>query len=118
LVNNLLPDDRDVKNSKFGLLYLQAPLMVEVRPVRYLYIDLGVTGGIRLAAWNRIKFADGENETSYQNYLTNLFKCDASFRIGSDNLGFFVNYALVPTFVKGRDCAKAHPLMLGFSVGF
>lgn len=118
LVNTLIPDDRPVKNSKFGLLYLQAPLMVEVRPARHLYIDLGVTGGIRLAAWNRIKYGDGENNKTYSNYLTNLFKCDASLRVGGDNLGFFVNYALVPTFVKGRDAAKAHPLMLGFSVNF
>ena len=118
LINDLLPEERPVRNSKFGLLYLQAPLMVEVRPVRHLYIDLGVTGGIRLAAWNRIKYSDGENNKTYSNYLTNLFKCDASLRVGGDNLGFFVNYALVPTFVKGRDAAKAHPLMLGFSVNF
>ena len=118
LINDLLPEERPVKNSKFGLLYLQAPLMLEVRPVRYLYIDLGVTGGIRLAAWNRIKYSDGENNKTYSNYLTNLFKCDASLRVGGDNLGFFVNYALVPTFVKGRDADKAHPLMLGFSVNF
>jgi len=116
LVNNLLPDDRLVKNSKFGLLYAQAPLMIEVRPTRHMFIDFGVTGGIRLAAWNRIKYSDGSNEKTYSNYLTNLFKCDASFRIGGDNLGFFVNYALIPTFVKGRDADKAHPLMLGFSI--
>ena len=116
LVNNLLPDDRPVKNSKFGLLYAQVPLMMEVRPTRHMFIDFGVTGGIRLAAWTRIKYYDGSNEKTYSNYLTNLFKCDASFRIGGENLGFFINYALVPTFVKGRDTAKAHPLMLGFSI--
>ena len=118
LINDLLPEERPVKNSKFGLLYLQAPLMLEVRPVRHLYIDLGVTGGIRLAAWNRIKYSDGENNKTYSNYLTNLFKCDASLRVGGGDLGFFVNYALVPTFVKGRDADKAHPLMVGFSVNF
>ena len=118
LVNTLLPDDRPVKNSKFGLLYAQVPLMIEVRPTRHFYIDFGVTGGIRLASWTRIKYADGSNEKTYNNYLTNLFKCDASFRIGGENLGFFANYALVPTYVKGRDAAKAHPLMLGFSINF
>jgi len=118
LVNTLLPDDRPVKNSKFGLLYAQVPLMIEVRPTRHFYIDFGVTGGIRLASWTRIKYADGSNEKTYNNYLTNLFKCDASLRIGGENLGFFANYALVPTYVKGRDAAKAHPLMLGFSINF
>ena len=118
LINELLPDEHPVKNSKFGLLYVQVPLMIEVRPTRHLYIDLGVTGGIRVAAWNRIKYCDGENRKTYSNYLTNLFKCDASLRVGGNNLGFFANYALVPTFVKGRDAAKAHPLMLGFSINF
>ena len=118
LVNTLLPDDRPVKNSKFGLLYAQVPLMIEVRPTQHFYIDFGVTGGIRLASWTRIKYADGSNEKTYNNYLTNLFKCDASLRIGGENLGFFANYALVPTYVKGRDAAKSHPLMLGFSINF
>ena len=118
LVNTLLPDDRPVKNSKFGLLYAQVPLMIEVRPTPRFYIDFGVTGGIRLASWTRIKYADGENQKTYNNYLTNLFKCDASFRIGGENLGFFANYALVPTFMEGQDAAKAHPLMLGFSINF
>ncbi len=116
LINELLPDERPVKNSKFGLLYVQVPLMIEVRPTRHLYIDFGVTGGIRVAAWSRIKYCDGENRKTYSNYLTNLFKCDASLRVGGDNLGFFVSYALVPTFVKGHDAAKAHPLMLGLSI--
>ena len=115
LVTTLLPDDRLVKNSKMGVLYLQVPLMVEVRPTHKMYVDLGVTGGIRLAAWTRIKYADGENVKNYSGYLTNLLKCDASLRVGGDNLGFFVNYALVPLYNNG---ANAHPLSLGFSIVF
>ena len=115
LVNTLLPDDRVVDNSKMGVLYLQVPLMVEVRPTRKMYVDLGVTGGIRLAAWTRIRYADGENVKNYYGYLTNLLKCDASLRVGSENLGFFVNYALVPMYNNGAD---AHPLSLGFSINF
>lgn len=115
LVNTLLPDDREVKNSKFGVLYLQIPLMIEVRPTRSVYVDLGVTGGIRLAAWSRIKYADGENVKRYSSYLTNLLKCDASLRIGGENIGFFVNYALVPLFSNNP---RVHPLSLGFSIVF
>lgn len=118
LVNTLIPDDRVVKNSKMGVLYLQVPLMLQVRPTRHMYVDLGVTGGVRLAAWTRIKYADGQNVKSYSGYLTNLLKCDASLRVGSENLGFFVNYALVPMFTKGRDANKAHPVSLGFSINF
>ena len=97
LITTLLPDDHPVKNSKLGILYLQVPLMVEVRPTRHFYIDLGVTGGIRLAGWTRIKYEDGSSEKSYSGYTLNLLKCDASLRAGSDNLGFFINYALVPS---------------------
>lgn len=115
LVNILLPDDREVKNSKLGVLYLQVPLMIEVRPTRSMYVDLGVTGGIRLAAWNKIKYADGIKEKNYQGYTINLMKCDASLRVGGDNLGFFVNYALIPMFSNNN---RVHPISMGFSVVF
>lgn len=115
LVNTLLPDDREVKNSKLGVLYLQVPLMIEVRPTRSMYVDLGVTGGIRLAAWNKIRYADGTKEKNYQGYTINFLKCDASLRVGGDNLGFFVNYALIPMFSNNN---RVHPISMGFSVVF
>lgn len=119
LVNTLLPDDPEwkVKKSKLGVLYLQTPLMIEVRPTSNLFVDFGVTGGLRLASWTKIKYENGSKTTAYDKYTLNLFKLDASLRMGSDNMGFFVNYALIPAFAD-VDAKKARPLSVGFSLIF
>ena len=118
VVYTLVPIDEDkiVKNSKFGALFLQVPLMVEVHPTRYMYIDAGVTGGLRIAQWNRVKFADGTQVKRYYAANINQFKLDASLRIGSEYIGFFANYALLPLFET--ESAKVHPINFGFSITF
>lgn len=118
LVNTLLPEDpeRKVKKSKLGVLYLQVPLMMKVN-ARNVFIDLGVTGGLRLAAWTKIKYDNRQKTTLYDNFTMNLFKLDASLRVGNNDMGFFVNYALTPVF-KDFDARKARPLSVGFSLNF
>ncbi len=108
--------DLPVKNTKYGALYAQVPLMFEIRPTRRMYIDLGVTGGLRFAQWNRVKFADGSQYKYYNTASLNMFKLDASFRIGGRTLGFFANYALLPLFTMPD--VKVHPLSFGLSIDF
>ncbi len=119
LVNTLLSDETEwkVKKSKLGVFYVQAPLMIEVRPTNNLFVDFGVTGGLRLASWTKIKYENGSKTTAYDKYTLNLFKLDATLRMGSDNMGFFVNYALIPAFADA-DAKRARPLSVGFSLIF
>ncbi|MBR5035833.1 MAG: DUF2807 domain-containing protein [Prevotella sp.] len=119
VINTLVPIDPNlvVKTSKYGALFLQAPLMVEVRPTRGMYIDLGVTAGLRIAQWNRVKYADGNSEKRYFSGPLNQFKLDASLRVGGSDLGFFANYALLPIFSFGNE-QEAHPISFGFSINF
>ena len=119
VINTLVPVDSelDVKTSKYGALFLQAPLMLEVRPTRNMYIDLGVTAGLRIAQWNRVKYSDGESEKHYFSGPLNQFKFDASLRVGDNDLGFFANYALLPIFSFGNQ-QEAHPISFGFSINF
>ena len=118
VVYTLVPIDTDkiVKTSKYGALFLQVPLMVEIRPTRSLFIDAGVTGGLRFAQWNRVKLADGSQIKRYSAARINQFKLDASFRIGYDMLGFFANYSLLPIFDFPN--SKVHPFTFGFSINF
>ena len=120
VTNTLLPDTVSIKNSKLGLLYLQIPLMVEIRPTRNMYIDMGVTGGLRFSAWSKVKYADGRSTQKYSlsdSPFVNRFKLDASFRIGSNDIGFFANYALLPIYRYGS-VKNSHPLSFGFSINF
>lgn len=114
-----IESDLEVKNSKYGALFLQVPLMFEVRPTRHMYIDAGVTGGLRIAQWNRIKYENGNSDKQFHGGIgsgVRLLKLDASLRVGAEDLGFFANYALLPLFVTSN--AKVHPVSFGFSINF
>ncbi len=111
-----IESDQVVKNTKHGVLFLQVPLMLEVRPTRSMYIDAGVTGGLRIAQWNRVKLEDGTQMKNYYGSSINRFKLDASLRVGGNDIGFFANYALLPLFDMNN--AKVRPLNFGFSINF
>ena len=119
LICNLIDEavEGHVKKSKLGVLYLQAPLMIEVRPTRKFFFAIGVTGGIRIDAWNKIKFDDVKIKT-HNDYHINRFKLDASLRAGKNNgLGFFANFNLLPFFDESK-APTSHNLSFGFSLNF
>ena len=119
LICNLIDESVEghVKKSKMGVFYLQAPLMVEIRPTRKFFIGLGVTGGVRLDSWNKIKFEEVKVKT-HKDYYINRFKLDASVRAGKDEgLGFFANFNLLPFFSPGK-VQDAHCASFGFSLNF
>lgn len=119
LICNLIDESAEgrVKKSKLGVLYLQAPLMIEVRPTRKFFFAVGVIGGIRIDAWNKIKFEDRKIKT-HEDYYINRFKLDASLRAGKrEGLGFFASYNLLPLFAEGK-VQDAHNVSVGFSLNF
>lgn len=121
IISNVpLSSDVQFKKSKLGLLYLQVPLMLEIRPTRRMFIDIGVTGGLRFAAWSKVKFVDGTKYTTNLDWAGNClnrFKLDASLRVGSHNMGFFINYALIPIY-RYNVIENTRPLSFGFNINF
>ena len=105
------------KLSKLGVMYLQAPLMLEFRPTRRSFIAIGVTGGFRINTWTKVKFQNGVKEKIHDDYYVNRFKLDASFRAGGENLGFFANFNLLPFFETDK-APTAHSLSFGLSLIF
>lgn len=138
----------NIERSKIGVFYAQMPLMLEFKPFRQrMYIDLGVTCGMRITSWQTIEFGrnygkyailgEGENaeliaadktrDLQHKDLCVNFFKVDATLRAGSvsDDIGFFVKYSLLPLFnegkVKDADGAIVKdvlPLNIGFSLNF
>ena len=106
-----------VKKSKLGVLYVQAPLMLEVRPSRGFFLAAGVTGGIRVDTWTKVKFMDRFKEKTHSDYYVNLLKLDATFRAGSSDFGFFASFNLLPLFIEQHG-PTAHTLNVGFSMIF
>ena len=107
----------EVKKSKLGVLYVQMPLMIEVRPTRGFFVAAGVTGGLRVDTWTKIRFIDKYSEKKHSDYYVNPLKLDAVLRAGSNDLGFYASYNLLPLFRKS--CGpEAHTLNIGFSLLF
>ena len=106
-----------VKKSKLGVLYVQAPLMLEVRPSRGFFLAAGVTGGIRVDTWTKVKFMDRFKEKNHSDYYVNLLKLDATLRAGSSDFGFFASFNLLPLFIESHG-PSAHTLNVGFSMIF
>lgn len=105
-----------VKKSKLGVLYVQMPLMLEVRPTRHFFIAAGVMGGIRIDAWTKVKFED-RKEKIHDDYCLSRYKLDACLRTGSNDFGFFVSYDLMPVFIEPHG-PSARNLNVGFSMIF
>lgn len=138
----------NIDRSKIGVFYAQMPLMIEFKPFRQrMYIDLGVTCGMRITSWQTIQFGrnygkyailgEGENaeliaadktrDLQHKDLCIDFFKVDATLRAGStsDNIGFFVKYSLLPLFTEGKVkdvdgnvIQNVYPLNIGFSINF
>lgn len=138
----------NIERSKIGVFYAQMPLMIEFKPFRQrMYIDLGVTCGMRITSWQTIEFGrnygkyailgEGENaeliaadktrDLQHKDLCVNFFKVDATLRAGSvsDDIGFFVKYSLLPLFTEGKVkdadgtiVKDVLPLNIGFSINF
>lgn len=106
-----------VKKSKLGVMYLQAPLMLEVRPTRSFFIAAGVTAGLRVDSWTKVKFMDKYKEKNHSNYYLNPLKLDATFRAGGSDMGFYASYNLLPLFLEGQG-PTGHTFNVGFSLLF
>lgn len=106
-----------VKKSKLGVLYVQAPLMLEVRPTRSFFIAAGVTGGVRVDSWTKVKFRDRYKEKVHGSYYLNPIKLDATLRAGGCDFGFFASYNLLPEFIEPKG-PSAHAFNVGFTLIF
>ena len=106
-----------VKKSKLGVLYVQAPLMLEIRPTRGFFIAAGVIGGLRIDTWTKVKFADKFKEKHHGDYYVNPLKLDATLRAGGNDMGFFASFNLLPLFEE--TCGPtSHTFNVGFSLLF
>lgn len=98
------------QKSKFSLVYLEVPLLVEFQvPVKNhanrMYFSVGVTGAKRLESHTKIKYRkDGKREKlkSPGDYSLNEYKIAATVRIGYRWLNMFASYDMVPLFENNK----------------
>jgi hypothetical protein len=120
VLDNTVP----VKKSKFNTLYLNVPLMFEVQiPAGYsgrLNIAAGVIGGLKLNAWTKLVYEDGEKVRTNGDYNLNLFRGGVTARIGYGNFMIYGTYYLTPWFqdLKGPNGYNLEPFEIGVAFTF
>jgi hypothetical protein len=124
-IGELVPDNTvPVKKSKFNTLYLNCPLMFEVQiPAGYggrLNIAAGVIGGIKLNAWTKLVFEDGEKVRTNGDYNLNLLRGGVTARIGYENFMIYGTYYLSQWFrdLKGPNGYNLEPFEIGLAFTF
>jgi hypothetical protein len=123
-IGQLMPDNTvPVKKSKFNTLYLNAPLMFEVQiPAGYNRLNLaaGVIGGVKLNAWTKIVYEDGEKVRANGDYNLNLLRGGVTARIGYKNFMIYGTYYLTPWFqdLKGPNGYNLEPFEIGLAFTF
>jgi hypothetical protein len=124
ILGELIPDNAvQVKKSKFNTLYLSVPLMFEVQiPAGYnrLNIAAGVIGGVKLNAWTKLVYEDGEKVRAKGEYNLNLLRGGVTARIGYENFMIYGTYYLTPWFqdLKGPDGYNLEPFEIGLAFTF
>jgi hypothetical protein len=123
-ITALIPIETEpLKKSKFNTLYLTAPLMFEVQiPAGYnrLNIAAGVIGGVKLNAWAKLVYEDGEKVRANGDYNLNLLRGGVTARIGYENFMIYGSYYLTPWFqdLKGPNGYNLEPFEIGLAFTF
>lgn len=108
----------EFKKNKLNAAYITVPLIFELQiPIKKhkIYFGGGVTGGVR--AWSKQKqkyIADGRKDKykKVDDFYLSSFRYGLTARIGYGNLGFFVNYSMVPLF-QGDRGPEMYPITMG-----
>lgn len=113
-----------VKRSKFATLYLNVPALLEFQiPAGYsnhLNVAAGVIGGLKLNAWTKVVFENGEKSRTNGNYNLNLLRGGVTARFGYQNFMLYGTYYLTPWFqeLKGPDGYNLEPFEIGLALTF
>ena len=116
--------DPPVKRSRFSTLYLTMPAMLEFQiPAGYgnhLNVAAGFIGGLKLNAWTKVVYEDGEKSRANGDYNLNLLRGGVTARIGYQNFMIYGTYYLSPWFqeLKGPDGFNLEPFEIGLAFTF
>lgn len=110
-----------VKRSKFSILYLNVPALLEFQiPAGYgnsLNLSAGVIGSLKLNAWTKIVYEDGEKSRINGDYNLNLLRGGVTARVGYQNFMIYGTYFLTPWFreLHGPNGYNLEPFEIGMA---
>ncbi len=113
-----------VRRSKLSALYLNVPVLFEIQiPAGYsssLNLAAGVIGGIKLNAWTKLVFKNGEKSRVNGDYNLNLLRGGFTGRVGYRNFMIYGTYYPTPWFQKdkGPEGLNIEPFEIGLAFTF
>jgi hypothetical protein len=98
------------------LLEIQLPAGFD----NHLNIAAGFIGGLKLNAWTKLVYEDGEKSKINGDYNLNLLRGGVTARIGYQNFMLFGTYYLTPWFqeLKGPSGYNLEPFEIGLAFTF
>lgn len=119
----VIPSATPVKKSRFGAIYINIPVLLEVQiPAGYgsrVSLSGGVIGGIKIGSWTKVIFEDGKSKLN-GDYNLNLLRAGFTARVGYENFMVFGTYYFTPWFqeTKGPNGYNLEPFEIGLALTF
>jgi hypothetical protein len=115
--------DEPLKKSKFGTLYLDMPLLLEIQiPADHnrLHIAVGPIGGVKLFSYSSIVYKNKDKIKSGNDFNLNMLRYGLTARIGWENFHVYGTYYMTPLFKKdmgpeGPAGVNLYPFEIGFA---
>lgn len=110
--------EKEADKSKFNVVYLTAPLMLEIAtPLKLdahrLTLGAGVIGGLNIGSHTKVKNGSSKDKER-GSFNLNPLKYDLTGRIGFGDFCLFANYGMTPLFKTGKG-PELVPLTIGIS---
>lgn len=122
IIETIPGESATVKRSKFATLYLEVPFLLEIQiPAGYsrrLNVSAGVIGGLKLNAWTKTVFKDGEKTRSNGDYNLNLLRGGATARVGFENFMLYGTCYLTPWFHDSKGPSGLNPVPFEIGLSF
>jgi hypothetical protein len=125
LITEYIPDNPvPVKRSKFSVLYLNVPALLEIQiPAGYqnhLNVAAGIVGGLKLNAWTKVVYDDKEKARVKGDYNLNMLRAGFTARAGYRNFMIYGTYYFTPWFqdLRGPGGYNLEPFEIGIALTF
>lgn len=108
-------DYPDLKKSKFSMIYLNIPLLLEFQlpHKRHTYLSFGIEGGLKLKEHTKIKYGK-KKDKDYGSFNVNPLRYTGVVRLGIGDIRLFGRYSFSRLF-KGSADPELHPFTVGIS---
>jgi hypothetical protein len=119
---SVITDSMDYKKDKLGIDYLNIPLMLtfktKIAKDNWLVYGFGVTGGYRIASWNKLRSSELGKQKIHGDFGLSDFNECLTAEVGWEGIiRFYASYQLSSLYNTGSTGLDMHPVSFGVRIG-